>query len=140
MNRKAILGSLLLILSFFYAGPLAAQFRFMHYETIEGVRVDYRWQRTSFFNKQSDAVINFQFTNESAFPVEVTFDLGFYREQQLMHESTENTVCLLPGQTRRGMRAGLRFTAAGVTLPMTEMEWFSWDLIHFEVQEVTDCP
>ncbi len=139
MNKKAILSSMLLVVSLLFAGTALAQARYMHYETTEGVKVEYRWQRISFFNKDSDAVINFQFTNESAFPVEVNFDIGFYRDNQLMYQSTDNTICLLPGQSRRGVRAGLRFTATGITLDNTREDWFSWDFVHFEVKEVSDC-
>lgn len=139
MNKKAIFSSMLLILSFLLIKNADAQTRYMHYETTEGVKVSYRWQRASFFDKSSDAVINFQFTNESAFPVEVSFDLGFYRDLQLMYEHTDNTICLLPGQSRKGSRAGLRFTAAGISLDMTREDWFAWDFTHFEVKEVSDC-
>ena len=139
MNKKTMLSSMLLILSFLLAENALAQARYLHYETTEGVKVAYRWQRSSFFDKNSDAVINFEFTNESAFPVEVSFDLGFYRDHQLFLQSEDNHICLLPGQTRRGFRAGLRFTAEGINLAMTREDWFSWDFVHFEVREVSDC-
>lgn len=117
----------------------AQQVRYLAYQSIEGIEVSYRWHRSNLLNRQSDAVLNLQFVNQTAFPLEVEFDLGFYRDEQLMFASEGNRICLRPGQRRRGLRAGLRFTAPGIKMDMVDADWFSWGFIHFEATEVANC-
>ncbi len=140
MRKLLFSWALCLILPGLVAEQAAAQqVKYLAFETIEGVEVSYRWHRSSVLNRQSDAVLNLQFVNQTAFPLEVEFDLGFYRDEQLMFASEENRICLRPGQRRRGLRAGLRFTAPGIKMDMVDADWFSWGFIHFEATEVDNC-
>ncbi len=122
-----------------FSQPVSAQVEYTYFDNRDGVLAEYRWQRSHPFKKGSDAMLNIQLTNQSAYSVEVVFSLGFYNDNQLMLESRGNRVCIKPGQRIRGHRAGLRFSAEGISLEMAQAAWFSWDLFDFEVKEVPDC-
>mgnify|MGYP001108979490 CR=1 FL=1 len=117
----------------------AAQVEYHYYDTFDEIRVGFRWQRSHIFQRGSDAVLNLELTNMRDAAVEVTFTVGFYRDHQLILENSDNSICLKPGQRRRGVRGDLRYSAAGINLEMTEKEWFSWEMFHVEVTEVSDC-
>jgi hypothetical protein len=122
-----------------WACTAAAQVQYHYHETHDTVRVGYRWQRAQLFSRDSDAVLNLELVNQGDAAVEVLFSVGFYRDQQLFLEARDNRICLRPGQTRRGVRGDLRFSATGITLDDTEEAWFSWDLFGVVVREVAGC-
>lgn len=105
----------------------------------ENMLVTYRWQRASFFKKDSDAVLNLRVTNENETAVEWIFTVGFYNDKVLVYESEQMTLCFKPGQSRRGGLAGLRFTVEGMKLEDTEDDSFSWEFGVFDVDEVESC-
>ncbi len=113
------------------------QVEYHYFDLREGVRIDYRWTRASLFDRGSDAVLYLQMTNENDFPVKIVFTVGFYRDEQLFVEGAQNILCLNPGQRRRGGRSDMRYSADGINMVMTEEEWFSWDIIDFDVEEAS---
>ena len=121
----------------FSSNVYAQQVEYHYFDLRDGVRVDYRWTRSSLFDRGSDAVLYLQMTNENEFPVKIVFTVGFYRDEQLFVESAQNILCLAPGQRRRGSRSDMRYSADGINLAMTEEEWFSWDINDFDVEEAS---
>jgi hypothetical protein len=128
----------LLFAAFFSKGS-NAQVEYHYFDTFEEVRVGYRWQRSNLLQRNSDAVLNLELTNQRETAVEVSFVVGFYRDHVLILESSDNKVCLKPGQSRRGVRGDLRYAATGINLGMTEKDWFSWEVFDVEVTEVEGC-
>ncbi len=124
----------------FASQPAFSQVQYHPLDTIEDVLIEYRWQKASFFGKDPDAILNLKITNISDDFLELVFTAGFYRDGQLFFESPEQDLCLAPGETRRGGRADLRFSAEGIRMSTIEEEWFSWDLPFLNVNIVADCP
>ncbi len=125
---------------FIIAGKTAfAQVEYHVHDTIEEVKVEYRWQRERFFGSDPNAVLNIRLTNLSGDYVAFSFVPAYYRDGVIMYETPEFTACLAPGETIRGGRAGLRFVADGITMSMVEQEWFSWDILYVSAAIVDDC-
>ena len=125
---------------FLIAGKAAfAQVEYHVHDTIEEVKVEYRWQRERFFGSDPNAVLNMRLTNLTEDYVVFSFVPAYYRDGVIMYETAEYTACLAPGQTLRGGRAGLRFVADGITMSTVEQEWFSWDIPYVSVEIVDDC-
>lgn len=137
MNYKILL--LLVTVLLFSAIAANAQRGYTEFETEDNIKTMYRWQRATFFKKDSDAVLNLRVTNENETAVNMTFIVGFYNDGLLVYQSEENQLCLKPGQSRRGGLAGLRFTLEDLKLEDTEEEGFSWDFVTFDVEEVESC-
>ncbi|MFW5706601.1 MAG: hypothetical protein ACOCX0_03965 [Bacteroidota bacterium] len=132
---------LLAALGLFYLGLIsaAAQRGFTEFETEDEIKVMYRWQRAVFFLKNSDAVLGLRVTNLSDSPVKWTYSVAFYNDKMLTYESETSELCLLPGQSRRGSLAGLRYTVEGMKKDEVESDSFSWDFGTFRVEEVESC-
>ena len=125
---------------FLIAGKTAfAQVEYHVHDTIENVRVEYRWQRERFFGSDPNAVLNMRLTNLSDDYVVFSFVPAYYRDGVIMYETPEFSACLAPGETIRGGRAGLRFVADGITMSTVEQEWFSWDIPYVSAETVADC-
>lgn len=137
MNYKILL--LLVTVLLFSAIAANAQRGYTEFETEDNIKTMYRWQRSTFFKKDSDAVLNLRVTNENETAVNMTFIVGFYDGGLLVYQSEENQLCFKPGQSRRGGLAGLRFTLEDLKLEDTEEESFSWDFVTFDVEEVESC-
>jgi hypothetical protein len=119
--------------------PAAAQRGFTEFETEEDIKVMYRWQRATFFLKDSDAVLGLRATNLSDSHVKWTYSVAFYNDKMLTYESEPSVLCLKPGQSRRGSLAGLRYSLEGMKLVDVESESFSWDFGIFDVDKVESC-
>ncbi len=126
-------------ISFLLPKNAFAQVVYQEYATIDSIKVEYRWQRERFFAADSHAILNLQLTNVSETPAQVSFVAAFYRDGIIFFETEEQSICLLPGQTKRGNRAGLRFMAEGITMSKVEAEGFSWDIPFMEVIGVQHC-
>jgi len=130
-----------LFLAVFMLAGLAsfAQIEYYKHDTIEDILIEYRWQRASIFRKDADARLNLKISNHSYDYVEVRFTVAFYRDEQIYFESSEQVLCLAPGASRRGARAGLRFSAPGITRDAITEDWFSWDLSGVKVKVIDGC-
>ncbi len=137
--KALILKPVLAFLLLLFVHAAFAQVDYNYHETEDGVRIEYRWQRERFFARNSNAVLNLQLTNQGTEPVEVVFSAAFYEDGRLLFRSEDEVICLGPGESKRGLRAGLRFTAPGITMDMVQQDWFSWDMYTFEVKEVDQC-
>jgi hypothetical protein len=135
----------LILLTFFLAGMLAftnssfAQRGFDDYGTEEGIKIQYRWARHIPVDAASNAALSLRLTNEHPHPVIATITVTFFRNEQVMFQSRHNNYCLEAGQSLRGALAGLRFMAEGISLDMTQEEWFSWKITEISVKEVSSC-
>jgi hypothetical protein len=135
----------LITLAFFMAGMLAftnssfAQRGFDDYGTEQGIRIQYRWARHIPVAPESNAALSLRLTNEHPHPVNVTLTVQFYRNGQVMFESRDNNYCIEAGQSLRGALASLRFMAEGLTLDMTQEDWFSWKISAISVKPVESC-
>jgi len=135
----------LISLAFFLAAMLAfanntyAQRGFDEYGTEEGIRIQYRWARHIPVSPESNAALSLRLTNEHPHPVVVSLTVAFFRDEKVMFESPENNYCLEVGQSLRGALANMRFMAEGITLDMTQQEWFSWKISEISVKEVVSC-
>lgn len=135
----------LITLTLFLAAILAfsnssfAQRGFDDYGTEQGIRIQYRWARHVPVAPESNGALSLRLTNEHAHPVSVSISVMFFRDEQMIFESRGNNYCLEAGQSLRGALANLRFMAEGITLDMTQQDWFSWEVSVDEVQEVTSC-
>ncbi|MFP4063881.1 MAG: hypothetical protein ACLFN2_04820 [Bacteroidales bacterium] len=119
--------------------PASAQVEYQVHDTIEEVKVEYRWQRERFFSSDPNAVLNMRLTNLSDDYMVFSFSPAYYRDGVILYETPEFTACLAPGATIRGGRAGLRFVAEGITMSTVEQEWFSWDIPYVHTEIVEDC-
>ncbi len=125
---------------FLVAGKTAfAQVEYHVHDTIEDIKVEYRWQRERFFGSDPNAVLNMRLTNLSDDYVVFSLVPAYYRDGVIMFEADEFTICLAPGESLRGGRAGLRFVADEITMSMVEQEWFSWDISYVSAEIVDDC-
>lgn len=136
-NYFAALMCITLILGF--SAEASSQRGLQEFGREQDIFVQYKWQRANFFDKESNAALTLRVTNESENFVEINFTISFYRNEQLMFQNSDNTLCLRPGQSRRGSPAGLRFMAEGISMDMIEEEWFSWDVSQMEVTIVETC-
>ncbi|MBW6498328.1 MAG: hypothetical protein K0B09_08075 [Bacteroidales bacterium] len=116
-----------------------AQRGFDDFGTEEGIRIQYRWTRHIPLAKESNAALSLRLTNEHPHPVIVSLSVRFFRDEQPMFESPENNYCLEAGQSLRGALANMRFMAEGITLDMTQQEWFSWKISEISVKQVDSC-
>jgi hypothetical protein len=116
-----------------------AQRGYTEFDNEDSLKIMYRWQRASLFDKESDAVLNIRVTNNNESTVNWTYSVGFYRQGVLVLESEPDMLCLKPGQSRRGALAGLRFSAEGVKIADVEEDGFSWEFGVFDVVEVENC-
>jgi hypothetical protein len=129
---------LVLITIIFSAVSLhAQQVEYHYFDNIDGVRIDYRWSRANLLNRNSDAVLYLQLTNENDHAVKIVYTVGFYRDDQVFMESENSVLCLNPGQRRRGSRSDMRYSAEGLNMEMTEEEGFSWDFVVFDAEEAS---
>ncbi len=113
--------------------------KYEEHTTLDELRIEYRWQRERFFVRNSNAVLNLQFTNLSDSHLEVQFVVAYYRDGQIFYESDEHGLCLKPGQRLRGGRAGLRFVAEGILRQDVDKEGFEWDVLFSEIRKVNVC-
>ncbi len=137
--KKSLVFTVTIFLSLLLAFPGFAQRGYDKLGVENDVLIQYRWQRENIFDRHSNAVLNLRLTNESEEARELVFTIAFYRDEQIMFESTGNSICLEPGQSRRGGGAGLRFSSEGISRDMTEEEWFSWDILWEEINPVVAC-
>lgn len=136
MQAKKII--LILITIIFPAVSMQGQQVEYHYfDSLDGVRIDYRWSRANLLNRNSDAILYLQLTNENDHAVKIVYTVGFYRDDQLFLESDSSVLCLNPGQRRRGSRSDMRYSAEGMDMSMTEEEWFSWGFVVFDAEEAS---
>lgn len=135
----------LISLTFFLAAMLAfsntsfAQRGFDDYGTEDGIRIQYRWTRHVPLAQDSNAALSLRLTNEHPHPVIVSLTVAFFRDEKVMFESPENNYCLEAGQSLRGALANMRFMAEGITLDMTQQDWFSWKISEISVKQVDSC-
>jgi hypothetical protein len=139
MERKTFITIFAIVMLMISSQQLFAQRGYTEFDNEENLRIMYRWQRTSPFDKNSDAVLNIRVTNNNEFTVNWTYSIGFYRHGVLVFESEPGTLCLKPGQSRRGALAGLRFTAEGIKMEDVEDDKFSWEFGIFDVDQVENC-
>jgi len=139
MKTLARLILLNLVAVTFAGKSVDAQVTYHEHEKTEEVLIEYRWQKERFFARNPHALLNLRITNLSDEHVVLRFNVGFYRDYQLFFESGEHEVCLEPGESIRGRRGDLRFRADDILMDTVEEDWFSWDLVHFERQEVESC-
>jgi hypothetical protein len=137
---KTTFFSLAITIFFFISSQFSYAQRFQDFDKIEGVQIQFRWERSNIFEAHPNAALLLRITNTTDQILEIEMDVSFYRDMQLMFQSKENIICLKPGQTRRGGPAGLRFMAEGISLDMVREEWFSWDISAFKVRVVEQCP
>jgi hypothetical protein len=137
MKKRLILSAAVMLM--LISSSAVAQRGYTEFKTEEGVAVMYRWQRAQFFNRDSDAVLNLRVTNENEYPVNWTYSVIFYHDKMAMHESADTTLCIQPGQSKRGAFAGLRYTVDGLKLSDVESDIFEWEFSVFDVEEVEDC-
>lgn len=137
---KAHLFSIAVLAALLFAGTHAfAQVEYHEHDTIDNVLIEYRWQRERFFERDPHAILNLKVTNLSNSYIELTFTAGFYRDEQLIFETAEQSLCLEPWESKRGRRADLRFSAEGIRMGAVEEEWFSWDIPFIDVRVVDEC-
>ncbi len=139
-KKTLLLVSAVLFLSFFSVTSASAQIRYTETDTIDGIKVMYRWQRSNIFKKESRTILNLRLTNTNDHPVNVELSVGFYKSGILVYQSEEHKKCFKPGQSKRGGPAGLRFQSEDLTLEDIESEKFDWSFAKFEVEEVDECP
>ena len=116
-----------------------SQIRFSKHGEEDGLKIENRWRRSNFFNKNSDAVLIIKLTNTNTYAVNAKLSVGFYRDGILAFSSEEQTVCLEPGQVKRGFQTNFRFTAEGITIAETHEDNFSWDFATVEIIRVEKC-
>lgn len=139
---KKIQGFILMIFAatFLFCGSAHAQRGYEDFANEENLRIMYRWQHASVFNRQSDAVLNLRVTNNNPSIVVWTYSVAFYKTGMKVYESETYELCLQEGQSRRGGLAGLRFTVEDLKMEDVEKETFDWDFSIFDVEEVEKCP
>lgn len=120
--------------------PADAQRRYTEKETISDVTIEYRWQRSNIFKRDSRTILNLRLENNNDYPVKITLEVGFYDSALLVHRSEDIEKCLNPGQRKRGGRAGLRFKSGDITIEDIESDDFIWDFVKFEVEQTDECP
>ncbi len=113
--------------------------KYEEHETLDELRIDYRWQRERFFVRNSNAVLNLQLTNLSESHLKVHFVIAYYRDDKIVFESEEYVKCFRPGQRLRGGRAGLRFVADDILREDVDKDRFDWDILISEINEVESC-
>ncbi len=142
MIRVKLLPFIIMIMMIFISlnAPADAQIRYSETDTIEGITIMYRWQRSNIFNKESRNILNLRLINTNDYPVNISFAVGFYKSAILVYESEDLSKCFKPGQSKRGGQAGLRFQSEKITLEDIESEIFDWDFTYFEVEKTDECP
>lgn len=118
---------------------VSAQRGYTEFMEEEGIQVMYKWQRSVFYKKDSDAVLNLRISNQKETHALVNFSVGFYKDGMLLYESDENQLCLKPGQTRRGGLADLRFSVEGMKKEDAKDDSYSWEFTTFDVAETDEC-
>lgn len=136
--KLLLITSLIIISSFAYTAN--AQLRYTEKETIDGITIMYRWQRSNIFKRDSRTILNLRLINNNEYPVEITLEVGFYDSGVLVYRSEEHEKCFNPGERKRGGKAGLRFKSEEITIEDIESKEFAWDFIKFEVKETEECP
>ncbi|MFO7977137.1 MAG: hypothetical protein R6U64_00640 [Bacteroidales bacterium] len=139
MMRHFFVCLIMMTLMMGFSMNASAQRGFEDFSREEGLHIQYRWQRASFFDKNSDAVLVMRVTNLTEKPLQVTFAIGFYENQMILFQNRDNQICLKPGQSLRGAPAGLRFGADGITLDQARGEDFTFDIFDLKVKEVESC-
>ena len=124
---------ILTILCCFSSAAYSQMIEYQYFDQQDGIKVEYRWSRSNIFDKNSDAVLRLQMTNENSYPVRIDFTVGFYRNEQLANSSLKTEICLNPGKRRRGSSFDMRFSAGDVSMFIVQQAWFSWDFIEFRV-------
>lgn len=131
---------MIFVLVFLTGKPaVAQQVEYHEYLALDELLIEYRWQAERLFRRSGNAVLHLQMTNLTEAHLEVTFVVAFYRDGQIIQESSKNVYCFEPLQRRRAGRAGLRFMAEGVTMEDIEQENFSWDVLIEDIRETTGC-
>ena len=117
-----------------------AQIRYTETDTIDGVTVMHRWQRSHLFKRDSRTILNLRLINNNDYPVEIKLAVGFYQSGVIAYSSEEHAKCFEPGESKRGGKAGLRFKSEELTIEDIESDNFDWDFIRLDVKETDECP
>ncbi len=120
--------------------PADAQIRYSETDTIDGITIMYRWQRSNIFKQDSRTILNLRLINTNDHPVNISFAVGFYKSAILVHESEDINKCFAPGQSKRGGPAGLRFQSEEITIEDIESDIFDWGFTYFDVEKTDECP
>ena len=116
-----------------------AQISYTEKDTINGIFVEYRWQRSNIFISDSRTILNLRITNTNDYPVKTNFIVGFYLGRVIAYESKEMNICFEPEQRKRGGPAGLRFKYDDITREEIESDRFDWEFKRFEVEKIDQC-
>ena len=117
-----------------------AQIRYTDFETIEDVKIEYRWQRSNIFKSETRTILNLRIENTNDYPVNIEFVVGFYESGKLEYKSEDMEKCFEAGERKRGGLADLRFQCTELTRNAIESEDFDWEFIHFNVEQTDECP
>ncbi len=118
---------------------IAQQVEYHEHVALDELLIEYRWQAERLLQRSGNAVLNLQMTNLTETHLEVVFVVAFYRDGQIIQESSKNVFCFEPLQRRRAGRAGLRFMAEGIAMEDIESDDFSWDVLIEEIRKKADC-
>ena len=134
--------SLLIVFVFIssFGSQAKAQKRYTETDTINGITIMHKWQRSHIFKKDSRTILNLRLTNNNDYPVEITLKVGFYKTGVLVYTSEEHIKCFNPGQSKRGGRANLRFQSDELTIEDIESDNFDWGFVKFKVKQTELCP
>ncbi len=117
-----------------------AQIRYTEFETKEGVKIEYRWQRSNIFKSETRTILNLRIENTNDYPVNIEFVVGFYESGKLEYKSEDMEKCFDAGERKRGGLADLRFQYTKLTRNQIESEDFDWEFVYFRVEQTDECP
>ncbi len=139
MNSVALKTGILLLVLLASHNLSDAQVAYQEHLETDEVLIEYRWQKEKFFARNPHALLNLQVTNLTGEHMVIRFAVGFYRDQQLFFESEAYEICLEPGESLRGRRGDLRFKAEDIRMDVIEEDWFDWDIVWHETEQVDAC-
>lgn len=140
--KQSSLTTLLVILIILFTHNSANAFLWGYdeFSVEDSVKTEFKWQRSNFMNKNSDAILNLKVTNLNEKAVEFIYSIGFYEDDLLVFESDQDTLCIDPGKNKRGGLHGLRFTVDDLNKEKATSKNFSWEYTAFIVKETEICP
>jgi len=118
---------------------LFAQRGFIAFKNTEDIEVSYRWKKQSVFKKDSPQQLVLSVRNLTSESIKVNFTVNYYWQSVVNAESEAVELCVKPGKTKKGARAGLVFSTGELSNTQIRSEDFSFDIPDLVVTKTAGC-
>lgn len=123
-----------------FSGFLFAGEPFKDLQTIEGVKIQYKWGRTRLLKKDSPARLVLRVENTNPYAVNATFRVDYFYKAVIQSQADSTVhVCLKPGKKLTGRSYGLHFDTSNLSNEQVKSDDFFIELSEVKMEKVCGC-